>query len=191
MALGYPGTSGATFFDYNVTYPVVAEKTWCTENRLEMPHLYQMNSHRLLYPKIRAARRQEEGMPVDKFVFCIFGRLGRIEPALMEAWVNILNRVQNSVLCLLELQGIAKIRLLLEFEKRWVTTDRVQFLPPLQPKQAHLERVAAADVFLDTLTYNGHTTASDALWARIPVVTCTGDNWPARVATALQMENSM
>lgn len=185
LSLGYPGTSGGPYFDYNVTDATVAEHTVCTEGQIVMPHVYQMNSHKLLYPDIRPSPRSQVGIPANKLVFCNFGRLGRVEPHLLASWARILQKTPNSVLCLLERPSIATRRLSKAFAAAGIKDGRVVFLPSMEPKAAHLARVAAADLYLDTLTYNGHTTVSDALWVRVPVITCAGREWQSRVAASL------
>eukprot|EP00961_Rhodomonas_salina_P229206 3097891-Rhodomonas_salina.1 len=125
------------------------------------------------------------GLPEDHIIFCNFGRLGRVEPELVRAWAGILHSVPTSILCLLERPVIAGIRLQDQFRRAGIDAGRIRFLPPLQPKREHLAQMAAADFFLDTVTYNGHTRVSDALWAWLPVVTCPGREWLSRVATSL------
>jgi predicted O-linked N-acetylglucosamine transferase (SPINDLY family) len=191
--LAYPGTMGADYIDYNVTDKTVcpdAHREFYTERMLYMPHCYQTNSFRELYSDIldtsNLPTRADHHLPAQPtFIFCNFCRLGRITPELFEVWMRILERVPDSVLWLYKHPKAAVWRLQSGAEKAGVDPERLIFGSPCSPKLEHLKRVTLADLALDTLVYNGHTTASDMLWAGVPLVTMRGDNWPSLVATCI------
>jgi protein O-GlcNAc transferase len=124
----------------------------------------------LLIPARLPTRKQHQ-LPEDKFVFCNFCRLGRITQKLFSIWINILRRVDNSVLWLYKHPKAAVFRLQSELRKAGIDPARIVFCPPCSPKIEHLKRVTLADLCLDTLIYNGHTTGSDMLWAGVPMIT--------------------
>jgi len=191
--LAYPGTMGADYIDYNVTDKVVCpdgHRKFYTEKLLYMPHCYQTNSFRELYSDIldtsKLPSRQDHQLPEDPtFIFCNFCRLGRITPELFAVWMNILKRVPESVIWLYKHPKAAVSRLQSQAEKAGVSLERLIFGSPCSPKLEHLKRVTLANLALDTLVYNGHTTASDMLWAGVPLITMRGDNWPSLVATCI------
>ena len=190
--LAYPGTMGADYIDFNVVDPIVCppeHREHYTERLLQMPFCYQTNSFRMLYPEVHDVRclpsRQEHQLPDDAFVFCNFCRLGRITPELFQVWIRILRRVPNSVIWLYKHPKTAVLRLQEQARRASMDVRRFIFGPPCSPKIEHLKRVTLADLCLDTLIYNGHTTGSDMLWAGVPMVTMRGDNWPSLVATCL------
>ena len=191
--LAYPGTMGADYIDYNVTDKTVcpdAHREFYTERLLYMPHCYQTNSFRELYSDIldtsNLPTRADHHLPAQPtFIFCNFCRLGRITPELFEVWMRILERVPDSVLWLYKHPKAAVWRLQSRAEKAGVDPERLIFGSPCSPKLEHLKRVTLADLALDTLVYNGHTTASDMLWAGVPLVTMRGDNWPSLVGTCI------
>ena len=191
--LGYPGTMGADYIDYNVTDKVVCPKEHCkfyTERFLYMPHCYQVNSFRELYSDVldsqKLPTRADHQLP-DKptFIFCNFCRLGRITANLFEVWMKILKRVPDSVIWLYKHPQAAVWRLQSQAKEAGVAPERLIFGSACSPKLEHLKRVTLADLALDTLVYNGHTTASDMLWAGVPLITMRGDNWPSLVATSI------
>ena len=190
--LGYPGTMGADFIDYIVTDSTVCpqeHREHYTERVLEMPFCYQTNSCRSLYSEVHDSSsshtRAEHQLPGDCFVFCNFCRLGRITPELFAVWLRIMNRVPHSVLWLHKHPKTAALRLQEEARKANFDPRRLIFGSYCSPKVEHLKRVSLADLCLDTLVYNGHTTGSDMLWAGVPFVTMRGDNWPSLVGSSL------
>ena len=124
------------------------------------------------------------GLPEHGFVFCCFNNNYKILPATFAQWMRILQKVEGSVLWLFENCAEAIVNLRREAEKRGVHPDRLVFAKPLPPPE-HLARHILADLFLDTLPYNAHTTASDALWMGLPLVTLVGATFPGRVASSL------
>lgn len=184
--LGYPGTLGAPYMDYLVADPLLipeASRDFYTERIIYLPGSYQVNDRRRS-PAERHSSREELGLPAEGFVFCCFNASFKIAPPTFEAWMRILARVDGSVLWLLE-DGPAAIRnLRMEAEARGVSGARLLFAKQI-PQADHLARYRAADLFLDTLPCNAHTTASDALWVGCPVLTQLGESFAARVAASL------
>ena len=184
--LGYPGTMGAGFMDY-----LIADATLIPQSRRQnfaeaiayLPGSYQPNDDRRQSPE-RIFSREELGLAPDDFVFCCFNNNYKITPSTFDSWMRILEHVDGSVLWLLEDNELATRNLRREATRRGVSADRLVFAP-LVPQAEHLARHRAADLFLDTLPYNAHTTASDALWAGLPVLTCLGETFAGRVAASL------
>jgi predicted O-linked N-acetylglucosamine transferase (SPINDLY family) len=136
------------------------------------------------------ALRQDHGLPAEGLVLCSFHNSYKISPVFFDIWMRLLRSVPGSVLWLLEANQLVQSNLRLEAEKRGVDPHRLVFAP-LVPSAEHLARHRHADLFLDTLPCNAHTTASDALWAGLPVLTCSGDTFAGRVAGSLMMAIGM
>jgi protein O-GlcNAc transferase len=189
--LGYPGTMGAVhkdkhgkskpLFDYVIADPIIApNKNEFSEAILYLP-CYQPNNARA-YSLV--SKKSDHHLPEKSFVFCCFNQTFKIGSELFTIWMRILNQVPNSVLWLLECNQWAKGNLEKKAEQLGINKDRLIFAPRTH-SEAHLERQRHADLFLDTLPYNAHTTASDALWADLPVLTCLGNTFASRVAASL------
>jgi predicted O-linked N-acetylglucosamine transferase (SPINDLY family) len=118
-------------------------------------------------------------------VFCCFNGNYKINPAIFDVWMRLLRAVPDSVLWLSQPNRTAEANLGKEAELRGVSRERMIFAPRLNETSDHLARLRQADLFLDTLPYNAHTTASDALWAGVPVLTCLGSTFAGRVAASL------
>jgi predicted O-linked N-acetylglucosamine transferase (SPINDLY family) len=129
-------------------------------------------------------RRAELCLPEGAFVFCCFNQTYKILPGMFSAWMRLLAAVPGSVLWLLETNPWATANLRREAQTRNIDPERLIFAPKVPPER-HLARVKAADLFLDTIPYNAHTTATDALWVGVPVLTCAGDTFASRVAGSL------
>jgi predicted O-linked N-acetylglucosamine transferase (SPINDLY family) len=184
--LGHPGTMGAPYIDYIVADAVVippGDERHCSEKVVRLPHSYQANDSRRRIAE-PVPSRFEAGLPDTGFVFCSFNSSYKITPELFDIWMHLIKTVQNSVLWLLDDNPAAVRHLKREAETRGVASSRLIFAPRANP-DAHLARHAAADLFLDTLPCNAHTTASDALWAGLPLVTSTGTTFAGRVAASL------
>ena len=184
--LGYPGTMGADFMDYIVADPVVAPlcKQECySEKIVTLPNTYQINDAKRPISD-RRFTRLELGLPETGIVFCCFNNSYKITPDTFDCWMRLLQRIDGSVLWLLEDNAFASDNLRTAASERGVVPDRIVFAKRM-PLPEHLSRHRLADIFLDTLPYNAHTTASDALWAGVPVVTCRGETFAGRVATSL------
>lgn len=184
--LGFPGTLGADYVDYIVADRIVvpdASRVHYTERVVRLPDSYQANDARRPIAAVPASR-EALGLPADGFVFCCFNNPYKIVPATFDGWMRILAAVPGSVLWLRDGGPVAARNLRREAERRGVDGTRLVFAPVV-PNAEHLARHRAADLVIDTLPYNAHTTASDALWAGVPVVTLLGTTFPGRVAASL------
>jgi predicted O-linked N-acetylglucosamine transferase (SPINDLY family) len=184
--LGYPGTMGIDFVDYIIADATVLpfdRQSLYAEQIIHLPDSYQPNDSKRAIAA-PAPSRQACGLPERGFVFCCFNRAWKIAPAVFEVWMRLLQKVEGSVLWLLHDGDEAAENLRREAAARGVDPARLLFAPKL-PGDDHLARHTHADLFLDTLPYHAHTTASDALWCGVPVVTCCGQSFAARVAASL------
>ena len=184
--LGFPATLGAPYIDYIVADEVVipqSEQAFYDEKIVYLPGSYQANDDRGR-PAAPAPARAEAGLPQTGFVFCNFNNAYKLTPDTFESWMRILDGVENSVLWLLESAAPYGDNLRKEAWKHGIAPERIIFAPDL-PTDQHYGRIALADLFLDGLPYNAHTTASDALWAGVPLITCRGTAFPGRVAASL------
>jgi predicted O-linked N-acetylglucosamine transferase (SPINDLY family) len=184
--LGYPGTLGARYMDYIIADQHVLpvdHRAFYSEKVVYLPNCYQAND-RSKQIATRIFDRRECGLPAEGVVFCCFNNVYKITPGIFDCWMRILKHVDGSVLWLLEDSASAAANLAKEAVARGVSADRIVFAERL-PLPEHLARHRCADLFLDTLPYNAHTTASDALWAGLPVVTCRGETFAGRVASSL------
>jgi predicted O-linked N-acetylglucosamine transferase (SPINDLY family) len=184
--MGYAGTMGADYIDYLIadeTVIPVPHQRHYTEKIGYMPDTYFVRDTRQ-HPPSSVSSRSEAGLPEQGFVFCCFNNNQKIRPDIFDEWMRILKRVPNSVLWLLEDNEIAADNLRKESESRGVDSKRLVFAKRTAVP-AHLARHRLADLFLDTLPFNGHTTASDALWMGLPVLTRIGETFAGRVAASL------
>ena len=184
--LGYPGTSGANYFDYCIADNALIpedESQHFTEKIVYLPHTYQANDDKRTKSS-REFSRDECTLPRNAFVFCCFNNNYKITPEIFDIWMNILQKVENSVLWLFQDNPVAVKNLLSEAKIRGIPSERIIFAKHMSPAD-HLARHRLADLFLDTLPYNAHTTASDALWADLPIITLRGNAFPGRVAASL------
>jgi len=184
--LGFPGTMGAPYVDY-----ILADRTVIpaehvsqySERIVTLPDSYQCNDRARPIAPVTPSRA-DAGLPETGFVFCSFNNSFKIGPQLFDLWMRLLKQVDASVLWLLQDNPAAARNLKREAERRGVAADRLVFAPR-DNLDRHLARQRLADLFLDTLPYGAHTTASDALWAGVPVLTCAGDTFAGRVAASL------
>ena len=186
---GYPGTMGAEFIDYIIVdrFVVPAQhEPFFTERLVHLPYCYQPNDSKRPRPADSPSvpSRASCGLPERGFVFCCFNATYKLAPVTFDIWMRLLDAVPDSVLWLLDLFGCEKDNLRREAAARGMTPGRLIFAPRVGQAE-HLARHALADLFLDTLPYNAHTTASDALWCGVPVVTCAGRSFASRVAGSL------
>jgi predicted O-linked N-acetylglucosamine transferase (SPINDLY family) len=184
--LGYPGTLSAPYFDYIVADKILIpqeSQQYYTEKIIYLPHSYQVNDSKRKISD-RVFTRQELGLPERGFVLCCFNNNYKILPATFDVWMRLLKTVDGSVLWLLQDNPSAAKNLRKEAEVRGVDPARLVFAPRMKLED-HLARHRAADLFIDTLPCNAHTTASDALWAGLPVLTQMGQSFAARVAASL------
>ena len=184
--LGFPGTMGAPFIDYIIADPYVApmdHQAHFDEKIVHLPHCYQPNDRRRAFPEAGPGRAKF-GLPEDGFVFCCFNNPYKITADVFDIWMRLLRETPGSVLWLLAPKTRAAENLSREASARGVDPIRLVFAPFVTPEQ-HLARLTLADLFLDTLPVNAHTTASEALWAGLPLVTCQGETFASRVAASL------
>jgi protein O-GlcNAc transferase len=184
--LGFPGTLGADYIDYILGDRFVIpqdEQQYYTEKVVYLPGSYQVNDSRRHMPR-GVPTRSENQLPGTGFVFCSFNMSYKITPAMFAVWMRILKKVEGSVLWLLESNTAFSKNLRYEAERHGVAGDRLVFAP-FVAMEKQLNRLQLADLFLDSLPCNAHTTASDALWAGVPLVTCPGKTFPGRVAASL------
>jgi protein O-GlcNAc transferase len=184
--MGYPGTMGMRAIDYILVDRFVVppdQQEHFTETLVHLPHCYLVNDRRR--PIAQAHSRAKYGLPENGFVFCCFNSPHKITPAIFNIWMRLLERVPGSVLWLLETSPAAMANLRREAEARLKGGSEQLIFAPSVPNAEHLARFAVADLFLDTLPYNAHTLASDALWGGCPVLTSTGETFPSRVAGSI------
>lgn len=184
--LGYPGTMGAPYMDYLIADRVLippGREAHYTEKIVRLPHTYQVNdTKRTISPTIYT--RGTLNLPPESFVFCCFNNSFKITPQTFASWMRILKAVDASVLWLLEDTPVATRNLQAQAQALGVAASRLVFGPRM-PLAEHLARHRCADLFLDTLPCNAHTTTSDALWAGLPVLTLPGESFAARVSASL------
>ena len=184
--LGFPGTSGADYVDY-----IIGDR-WVTppehaahfsEHIVRLPHSYQCNSHRTvsLGP---VPERAALGLPPEGFVYCCFNNAYKIDPRVFGLWMDILRAVPGSVMWLYRNSDQVDQHLRDAAQRHDIDPARLVFAPHL-PREQHLQRLQAAELFLDTDRCNAHTTASDALWAGVPLLTVPGGTFASRVAASL------
>jgi len=184
--LAYPGTMGAEYMDYLIAdHTLIPQASQChySEKIVYLPDSYQVNDSRRAV-SAKPCARIEEGLPETAFVFCCFNNIYKISPEIFDIWMRILGRVEGSVLWLLEDNPQATENLRKRAARRGIGPQRLVFAKRL-PVEQHLARQGLADLVLDTLPYNAHTTASDALWVGLPVLTRTGETFAGRVAASL------
>lgn len=197
--LGFPGTMGSfiggssidgskrgkPLFDYLLTdsfiTPPKAADNYAEQLAL-LPHSYQPNDRKR--PVAKTPSRAECGLPDNTFVFCCFNQTFKITADFFNVWMRLLKATPDSVLWLLECNRWAKQNLIEQAALHGIASERVIFAPRVSIAE-HLARHAHADLFLDTLPYNAHTTCSDALWMGLPVLTCVGETFASRVAGSL------
>jgi protein O-GlcNAc transferase len=184
--LGFPGTSGAEFFDYILTDKVVTppETLEClSESAVFLPNSYQCNDNTQDYIN-KNTNNYSDIRNNFSFIFCSFNNPIKIEKGFFEIWMNLLKSVPNSALWILQNNLRAKDNLSHAAYRAGVEPDHIVFAEML-PRARHLERMSCADLALDTQFYNGHTTTSDALWAGLPVLTMEGRHFASRVSSSL------
>lgn len=184
--LGYPGTLGANYVDY-----IIADKTlippelqqYYLEKIIYLPNSYQVNDRkRLISDKLLT--KEQLGLPANGFIFCCFNKNYKITSVVFASWMRILNKVHGSVLWLFDDNPMAVENLRQETLRYRIDPNRLIFAKEVSLPD-HLARHGQADLFLDTLPYNAHTTTSDALWAGLPVLTLIGSSFASRVSASL------
>jgi predicted O-linked N-acetylglucosamine transferase (SPINDLY family) len=183
--LGYPGTLGAPYMDYLLADAVVipaGEERWYSEQVVRLPHCYLPNDD--TRPVGAAPTRAAAGLPEGALVFCAFTNPYKINPPVFDVWMRLLREVPGSVLWLRAMSAQASANLALEAQRRGVGAERLVYAPRMESMAEHLGRQSLADLYLDTLPYNAHSTACDALWAGVPVLSCAGRSFASRVAAS-------
>jgi predicted O-linked N-acetylglucosamine transferase (SPINDLY family) len=184
--LGYPGTMAADYMDYLIADRTLIPKEkqhHYSEKIVYMPNSYQVNVSKISVSET-SLLRHELGLPDIGFVFCCFNNNYKITPSTFSGWMRILKAVKGSVLWLFENSNSAAKNLKKEAMKFGINEDRLVFATHM-PAEEHLNRIKQADLFIDTLPYNAHTTTSDALRMGVPVLTCIGNSFASRVAASL------
>ncbi len=190
--LGYPGSMGTACVDYIIAdpflIPVGAEHRY-SEKVVRLPDCYQVNDRKRAIGELTPTR-EANGLPAAGLVFCCFNQTAKILPGVYAIWMRILRGVPGSVLWLLETNRWAVGNLRREAAEQGVAPERIVFAPRL-PVRDHLARYRLADIAIDTFPYTSHTTASDALWAGCPLVTCAGETFASRVAGSILLNAGM
>lgn len=183
--LGYPGTSGSDCMDYIIVDAIVApfeKQRVYTEAIVHLPDSFFVSDARRSIAAPPA--RRDAGLPDSGFIFCNFNQNWKITAPVFDVWMRLLRDVRESVLWLKDCAGAVQSQLRGRAQARGIDPDRLIFAARAASDQ-YLARLQLADLFLDTLPYNAHATASDALWAGVPIVTCTGETFAGRVASSL------
>ena len=188
--LGYAGTLGAKFMDYIVADSVVApiaQEGFYTEKIARLPHSFFPSSYSRysLEPISIRPTRHEQSLPEQGFIFACFNNCYKITPDIFGVWMRLLKQVEGSVLWLSKQSSTAVRNLQQEAQKHGIAPERIIFAARVESHAAHLARLSLADLFLDTRYYNAHTTAADALWAGLPILTYAGESFASRVAASL------
>ena len=185
--LGFPGTMGAPYIDYVLADRFIVpeeQQAYYDEKVVYLPHSYLPNDRGRAIAE-RTPGRAEASLPESGFVFCSFNMVYKIAPYMFDLWMRLLGKIQNSVLWLPHSNASAVGNLRREAEVRGIKGDRIVFAPYVAAPDEHLARLRLADLFLDTLPYNAHATACDALWAGLPIVTLLGNTFAGRVGASL------
>jgi predicted O-linked N-acetylglucosamine transferase (SPINDLY family) len=180
-----PGTSGADYLDYIIADRIVVPPEhhhFYSEKVVYLPDTFLPNSPRSIRPDTPS--RNDAGLPERGFVFCSFNNSYKFRPRIFDVWMRLLSRFEDSVLWLTRANETVVGNLRREAKARGVDPRRLIFAPRVDPLEDHLARQRNADLFLDTLPYNAQTTAADALWAGLPVLTCIGGSFSGRVAAS-------
>ena len=185
--LGYNGTMGSSYMNYVIADRIVIpdnQKQYYSEKIVYLPNSYMPNDSKVEVSE-KKFTRTDLGLPVDGFIFCCFNNLYKISPSTFASWMRILSKVDGSVLWLSSGSNVAIDNLRKEAKKNGIDENRLIFAYYLPLKEDHLSRIKLADLFLDTLPFNAHATASDALRMGLPVLTCKGKAFAGRVAASL------
>jgi predicted O-linked N-acetylglucosamine transferase (SPINDLY family) len=184
--LGYPSTLGSDFIDFIIADKFLIPdnlKQFYAEKIIFLPNSYQPNDRKRMISENQLTKAEFD-LPESGFIFCCFCNNYKILPSTFDGWMRILNEVDESVLWLFEDNAIASANLKRAAQLRGVDPNRLIFAKSL-PQPNHLARYSLADLFLDSFPYNAHTTASDALWAGLPILTLNGKSFASRVASSL------
>jgi predicted O-linked N-acetylglucosamine transferase (SPINDLY family) len=183
--LGYPGTMASPYHHYIIADEWIIPKDheiYFSERVLRLP-CYQPNDRKRVTSPTPPSR-QQAGLPDDAFVYCCFNGVQKLTRFTFERWMSILERVPNSVLWLLDGTDVVNKHLAATAERHGIAPERLVFASKMGHSD-HLARYSLADLFLDTVPYGAHTTASDALWAGVPILTLSGRSFASRVCGSL------
>lgn len=184
--LGYPGSMQSNYFDYIVADPFIIPQHMAvhySEKIIYLPDTYQVNDRKRPISSTTPSR-QECGLPDDVFVYCCFNNNYKITPSIFDVWARILLHCSNSVLWLFKDNELVVNNLRREAQARGVDPNRIYFAEPMSLED-HLRRHQCANLMLDSFPYSAHTTASDSLWAGLPLLTLVGESFASRVAASL------
>ena len=184
--LGYPGPTGEDFIDYLIADRIVLppeQQSLYPENVVRLPDSYQVNDSKRPIAE-RAPSRSDMGLPENAFVFCSFNQIWKFNKPVFDIWMRLMRAVEGSVLWLIKSNDLAHANLRKYAQAHGVDPQRLVFAPNCE-QSVHLARLQLADLILDTLPCNAHTTASDALWVGVPLVTCMGETFAGRVAASV------
>ena len=185
--LGFAGTTGASFIDYIIADPLIMpfdRQPYCAEQIVHLPECYLVNDRtRAIAPE--TPTRESAGLPEAGFVYCCFNTSHKITPRVFDVWMRLLKKVEGSVLWLARDNDEAQRHLLTEAQARGVEPSRIIFAERLTSSEKHLARQRLADLFLDTMPYNAHSTGASALWAGLPYITCLGETMQSRIGASL------
>jgi protein O-GlcNAc transferase len=184
--LGFPGTTGADFFDYIITDKTVTppiELPYYREKAIFLPDCYQINDNKQTLGQ-KGLTKKNLGLPENTFLFCSFNQSYKIDSKVFASWMKILKNAPKSSLCLLYQNELQSTNLKKRAKKHGIDPKRIVFALSLN-KDAHIARLSLCDLALDTFTYGGMTTTSDALWAGLPVVTVRGRHFASRASASL------
>ena len=184
--LGFPATMGADYIDYIIADGMLVPQSHqqdYSEKIVYLPNSYLINEKRAISEKVFS--RADMGLTDNGFVFCCFNTSYKILPGVFDCWMRIINKVEGSVFWLPESSETTARNLRMEAKARGIDPRRLVFAKKLPAYPDYLARYRVADLFLDTLPYNAHSTASDALWAELPVLTQLGEAFAGRVAASL------
>jgi len=185
--LGFAGTTGASFIDYIIADPLIlpfTQQPFCAERIVHLPECYLVNDRmRAIAPE--TPTRESAGLPEAGFVYCCFNTSHKITPGVFDVWMRLLRKVEGSVLWLARDNDVAQRHLLTEAQARGVEPSRIIFAERLTSSEKHMTRQRLADLFLDTMPYNAHSTGASALWAGLPYITCLGETMQSRIGASL------
>lgn len=184
--LGFPGTLGADYIQYRITDRVTSpasQRDYWSERLVFLPETFYIydDAEPLAYEPVT---RGDYGLPEQGFVYCVFHNYYKIDPCIFEVWLRILKRVEGSVLWFMGRDPVAVDNLKREATMRGVASERLCFAP-LESRERYRARFRLADLYLDAYSFNAMTTACDALWAGLPIITCAGESFPSRVCASL------
>lgn len=184
--LGFPGSSGSDNYDYIIADRIVIpedKQNFYTEDVLYLPNIYQVNDGMKKYPNNKSSK-DDYSLPEEKIILSCFNQSFKIEEDIFKCWIQILKRNENTVLWLLEDNALMKQHVVEYILEVGLNESRIIFAQRV-PREAHIDRLGLSDIVLDTRTYNGHTTTTDAIQSGVPVVTVSGQHFASRVSHSI------